>query len=175
MLLMGDEFQRSQGGNNNPYCQDNEISWLNWGGGRDPSLLVFLQNLSRLRRSHLDFHRKKFFTGKAANDSELKDIYWLAPDGREMTIEDWFEPQRQTLGLQVGNHGDAKERILLLISAAAEPVEFQLDPAFPCLGFRAIFSSTEPEGFYSAPPLLSLKPGGSFCLASRSIVLLEHV
>lgn len=175
MLLMGDEFQRSQSGNNNPYCQDNETSWLSWAGGSDPSLLVFLQNLSRLRRKHLDFHRKNFFTGEAANGTGLKDVYWLAPEGREMTSEDWFEPRRQTAGLQIGNSGDASQRILLLISAAAKTVEFHLDPGFPCLSFKAVFSSAEAEGFYSAAPQLYLKPGGSFCLASRSIVLLEHV
>ena len=91
MLLTGDEFGRTQTGNNNAYCQDNEISWVDWEKideeGR--KLIEFVQRLIRLRHRHIVFHRTRFFSGRIIPGTELKDITWIRPDGKEKGTEDW--------------------------------------------------------------------------------------
>ncbi|WP_248964290.1 glycogen debranching protein GlgX [Sphaerisporangium perillae] len=92
MLSHGDELGRTQGGNNNAYCQDNEISWVDWSDIRENWLLLeFTQRLARLRRDHPVFRRRRFFYGRAVRGSggELTDIAWLTPSGIEMTDGDW--------------------------------------------------------------------------------------
>lgn len=91
MLLAGDEFGRTQKGNNNAYCQDNEISWVNWNGIDEQGwkLLHFVQSLIRLRRQHIVFHRDRFFHGRLIPGTELCDITWLRQDGQEQTEADW--------------------------------------------------------------------------------------
>ncbi|MBE1236716.1 glycogen debranching protein GlgX [Phaeovibrio sulfidiphilus] len=102
MILAGDEFGRSQGGNNNPYCQDNEISWLNWGSidktGRD--LLHMTRWLIHFRRRHPVFHRDRFFHGSPLPGTEnIKDLTWLDANGRErLRPEDWGDPEDRYLG-----------------------------------------------------------------------------
>ena len=90
MLLFGDEIARTQQGNNNAYCQDNEISWLDWRLDRDNrDLLEFVRFLLKLRRDHPIFRRRQFFYGRHIRGSEVKDLAWFRPDGMEMTEEDW--------------------------------------------------------------------------------------
>ncbi len=174
MLLMGDEFARSQGGNNNAYCQDNEVSWLDWSDPKDPQLLSFVRNLLALRRRYDAFRRGTFFTGETLAGRDLKDIYWLAPEGREMSQDDWALRDRRALGLQIGNDAMDRERFLLLFNAAPESLIFRLAPDFPCDGFMPILRSCEPEGLVKKlEPLF--KAGGSFQLDPRSLVLFQHV
>ena len=108
MLLAGDEIGRSQGGNNNAYCQDNEISWTDWkairstdGYGDEHELLDFVRQLIRLRRRHIAFHRQRFFS----SDPQRKDILWLRPDGDEMEQADWENDFARTLAFLL--RGDA--------------------------------------------------------------------
>src|SRR3954452_2781728 len=90
MLLAGDEIRRTQLGNNNAYCQDNEISWLHWElGDREQSLHAFTRRLIELRRAHPVFRRPTFLTGKEQADSGAPDSWWFRPDGRVMTRGDW--------------------------------------------------------------------------------------
>jgi len=88
MLLGGDEIGRTQGGNNNAYCQDNEISWYNWRDA-DWDLFEFAAGLIRLRQAHPVFRRRRFFLGRAIHGIEVGDIGWFRPDGQEMSEEDW--------------------------------------------------------------------------------------
>jgi isoamylase len=88
MLLHGDELGRTQGGNNNAYCQDNEISWIDWSAA-DESLLRFAARLVRLRRDHPVFRRRKFFEGRPIRETHLEDIAWFTPDGVPMSQGDW--------------------------------------------------------------------------------------
>jgi isoamylase len=82
MLCAGDEFCRTQNGNNNAYCQDNEISWLSWEhGARAKSLLIFTQKLLALRRAHPIFRRPKFFEGRPIRGANIKDIMWFSSTG----------------------------------------------------------------------------------------------
>ncbi len=91
MLLGGDEIGRSQGGNNNTYCQDSEIGWIDWGARDEEAeaLLAFTRRLIELRREHIVFRRSRFFTGQTIRGTEIKDVTWLRPDGAEMAEEDW--------------------------------------------------------------------------------------
>ncbi|MGD0634154.1 MAG: glycogen debranching protein GlgX [Beijerinckiaceae bacterium] len=173
MLLMGDECSRTQYGNNNAYCQDNETSWMSWNGKEDPSLPAYTANLIALRKRHEVFRRLDFFSGTVIEETGLKDIYWLAADGREMEGGDWDDPGRQSLGMQIGNHGHLEERILLLFNASADPVDFNLSKDFPCNGFRPVFSSMNSAGLYEHEAEI-LKAGEAFSLSPRSFVLLQH-
>jgi glycogen operon protein len=100
MLLAGDELGRSQGGNNNAYCQDNEISWIDWKLDTDDSALFdFVRELIAFRRAHPSFRRHRFFAGRGIADRDIKDIYWLNPDGSEMSDEQWQHSFARCLGI----------------------------------------------------------------------------
>ena len=94
MILHGDEVGRTQGGNNNVYCQDNETSWIDWSNV-DEGLLEFTRTLTRLRAEHPVFRRRRFFTGEVAANG-VPDIAWLAADGTPMGEDDWTNPNAQT-------------------------------------------------------------------------------
>jgi glycogen operon protein len=90
MISHGDEFGRTQGGNNNVYCQDNEISWVDWAEARHQDVLThFTRQLTQLRAAHPVFRRRRFFTGVPVGDSKVPDIAWLRRDGEAMTEADW--------------------------------------------------------------------------------------
>jgi isoamylase len=135
MLLGGDEFGRSQGGNNNAWCQDNEISWFDWQSG-DRELQAFTEQLIRLRREHPVFRRSAFLTGREVRGSGLPDVWWFRPDGRRMTQKEWQRHDARTLGVflngqEIPSHTQTGEEIvddsfLLLFNAHFEPVTFTL-------------------------------------------------
>jgi isoamylase len=104
MLLAGDEFGHSQGGNNNAYCQDNEISWIDWNGRteRDRAFETFVKAVIKMRRDHPAFQRDSFFTGRPRRGSDRKDIMWNTPAGIEMTGEHWGEDGR-AIGVVFGD------------------------------------------------------------------------
>ncbi len=94
MLVMGDEVGRSQGGNNNAYCQDSEISWFDWDNidDDDGDFLAFVKRMIELRRQHIVLHRSKFFHAEFIPGTEIRDVTWLKPDGSEFAAEDWKDP-----------------------------------------------------------------------------------
>jgi isoamylase len=137
MLLGGDEIGRSQGGNNNGYAQDNEISWFSWDlKRRDRQLLAFTRSLIRLFTLHPVLRRRRFFQGRQIRGSRVKDLTWYAPDGGEMTDEQWQAPGVKTLGVQfagdaIDERGPRGERILddtllIILNADDRPVAFTL-------------------------------------------------
>jgi glycogen operon protein len=174
MLLMGDELSRSQKGNNNAYCQDNEISWMDWQAGArsDPHLLSFVQALAELRKMYRIFCRRNFLSGVILPNG-LKDVYWLASDGHEMTTADWTDPLRRALAVQIGNDAPDGRRLLLLFNAAPEQVLFTLPPDFPSTHWIEVFNTHLPEGLVREAPAI-LKPGGTFELKPSSLVLLRQ-
>jgi glycogen operon protein len=135
MLLGGDELGRTQRGNNNAWCQDNEISWFDWENV-DPDLLEFTKQLIRLRQEHPVFRRKSFLTGREVRGSGLPDVWWFRPDGRRMTQKDWQRQDAHSLGvflngLEIPNlTPDGKDIVddsfLLLFNAYADPITFTL-------------------------------------------------
>jgi glycogen operon protein len=106
MLEMGDELWRTQRGNNNPYCHDSDLTWVDWTPALDSeAMLGYVRQVADLRRRHAAFRRHDFLQGAAANGSRGKDIMWLRPDGREMTAADWSEPRYAALAFRLD--GDA--------------------------------------------------------------------
>lgn len=108
MLVAGDEMGNSQGGNNNAYCQDNEIGWVNWDlDNRDGQLLLFTQRLMEIYHSQPVFHRRRFFHGQTIEGGGSPDIRWYAPTGKQMSSEAWRQDFVRCLGVQLnGNHID---------------------------------------------------------------------
>jgi isoamylase len=98
MLQGGDEIGRTQQGNNNAYCQDNEISWFDWNAA-DQDLIEFTKTLIEFQKKHPVFRRRRFFQGKPIHGSDVKDIAWFTPDGREMTEENWGEGFAKSIGV----------------------------------------------------------------------------
>src|SRR5690606_16850754 len=110
MLSHGDELGRTQRGNNNAYAQDNEISWVNWDlGDRERELLDFTRHVFRIFASNPVFRRRGFFEDKKREDGRAKDISWLRPDGRAMTLEDWQTPKNRAIGMLI--YGDAADDV----------------------------------------------------------------
>ena len=103
MLLAGDEIGRIQRGNNNAYCQDNEISWVDWAGA-DTDLLQFTRGLIALRRDHPNFRRRRWFHGRAIHGSGVTDIAWFAPDGKPMSEDHWAERDAKALCVFLNGH-----------------------------------------------------------------------
>jgi glycogen operon protein len=100
MILAGDELGHTQGGNNNAYCQDNEITWLNWNlNERHRKLLQFSQFLVKLRHEQPVFQRRRFFHGKPIEGAAAADIVWLNTDGSEMTTDAWNSSFVRCLGV----------------------------------------------------------------------------
>ena len=139
MLLAGDELRRTQRGNNNAYCQDNELSWLDWAvDERGQGLLEFTKRLLRLRAEHPVFRRSAFLTGEARQGSGAPDVWWFRPDGRRMTQTDWSRGDAFTLGaflngseiptLTADGEPIADESFIVLFNAWRDPVTFVLPP-----------------------------------------------
>ncbi|MEK8088393.1 glycogen debranching protein GlgX [Thermithiobacillus plumbiphilus] len=135
MITAGDEIGRTQQGNNNAYCQDNEISWVNWDlCAEDESLLNFVQRLIQLRKTHPVFHRRNFFQGRMIKGAGVKDIIWLNPAGQEMSDEEWNLSFARSLGVFLaGKHMHESDRwgqqvskgnFLLLLNAHHEEIPF---------------------------------------------------
>ena len=104
MIVSGDEIGRTQGGNNNAYCQDNEISWLHWEDA-DQELLEFTRKLIHFRKNHPVFRRRRWFQGQPVQTSGLEDIAWFLPEGTEMTEENWRHDFAKSLGVFLNGHG----------------------------------------------------------------------
>ncbi len=135
MLLAGDELGRTQRGNNNAYCQDNEISWVDWEMAQNAAgLLGFTRALAALRREHPVFRRRRFFRGDRDGDGHLADIAWLTPSGREMGDEDWNAPAARAMMVflngdaitEPGPHGERvrDDSFLIMFSADDQAVDF---------------------------------------------------
>jgi glycogen operon protein len=155
MLSHGDELGRTQRGNNNAYCQDNELSWIDWTAAREHEVLTeFTAALAALRRAHPVFRRQRFFQGRRIRGSSVDDIAWLRPDGRHMTEEDWTADQPPTIAIFLNGRGIPDrnamgERIiddsfLLLINAHHEPVMFALPPKSYGRGWEIVVDTADP-------------------------------
>jgi isoamylase len=179
MLLGGDEFGRPQKGNNNAYCQDNEISWFDWQRA-DTQLFEFTRRLIQLRKDHPVFRRPKFFQGRRIRGSEIKDVMWFNPGGSEMSDENWASPFVRCLGMLLS--GDAvdvvnfegepirDETFLVLINAHFETIPFLL-PGSEHLEWELMLDTNEENGFLATPRKFS--SGEDVDLADRSACLLK--
>jgi glycogen operon protein len=136
-MLGGDELGHSQDGNNNTYCQDNELTWIDWElDERQKQFLDFTRKLLFIRRSQPVLHRRKFFLGRAIRGSEIKDISFFNPSGQEMSDEDWNSGFVKCLGVRLAGDliNDENERgepivgetLLMLLNGHWEPIPFTL-------------------------------------------------
>jgi isoamylase len=182
MLLAGDELGRTQGGNNNAYCQDNEVSWVDWdlaGGPAAP--LEFACDLASFRREHPVFRRRRFFRGDAGGDG-LADIAWLTPSGQAMADQDWNTPYARAM--MVFLNGDAitepgprgepvrDDSFLILLSAHNEPVTFTLPG--PKFGRRWSVTLDTAAGHAAENGADKYRPGGQIELAGHSMMVLRR-
>jgi len=143
MLLMGDEIGRSQFGNNNGYCQDTEMSWLNWGedGDQEVAFRDFTAGLVRLRQELGIFHLPRFLHGDPLNGQDgAKDICWLRPDGEEMNDDDWHAVDPKVLGMVLA---DGDTRALVFFNALEEAMTFNLCDPLASMPSSVLFETAE--------------------------------
>jgi isoamylase len=178
MLLAGDEYGRSQRGNNNAYCQDNELSWFDWDWSDEQhSLFEFTRKLLRIRAAHPALHRSKFFQQRSIHGTDLSDLLWFRHDGVPLSTEDWQNPATQSLGMFLAGRGidDVDEQgrplvddnLLLLINAS----EIDLPFTIPVLNavrepWRMLVDTADDRAE------LSCEPGETLQLPAHSLKLL---
>jgi isoamylase len=177
MLLGGDEFGRSQGGNNNAWCQDNEISWFDWSVA-DADLQDFTRRAIRLRQSEPVFRRRDFLVGGELLGSGLPDVVWLRPDGEEMTDGDWERDDAHALGVflngqEIPTHDRDGNQVtggsfLIFFNAHWDPIEFRVAER---LGRRW---STELHTDAEIDPARTFSPGESVSVQGRSLLVLRR-
>jgi isoamylase len=169
MMVAGDELGRTQHGNNNAYCQDNETNWLDWSSA-DRQFCRFVQNLIALRRAHPVFRRSEFFDGDHVDGGAARDIVWLAPGGREMTESDWDSPELHALGVRYAADPARGQACacLLLMNAADAAESFRLPDASPGAAWRLIVNTAD----NGEPAQTRHAKGESLALEGHSLVLL---
>ncbi len=180
MLLGGDEIGRTQGGNNNAYCQDNEISYYDWSlRDENIELLGFTRKLMEFRREHPNFRRRKWFEGRDLWGTGLSDIGWFNPDGTEMTQEQWDDDFAKTIGVflngeEIPSPGPRGERItddsfLLLFNAHSEAMDFTIPTGDWGEAWEVVID-TRDHAFETAPHTHKAgeKPRGDRALGRRA-------
>ncbi len=181
MLCAGDEMGRTQRGNNNAYCQDNEISWLNWLlTPEQGALLDVTRRMVHLRRDHPALRRRKFFEGRGLNGAADKDVTWLDPDGREMSGARWADPEVRTLGAliagnaidEVDEHGMpvTDDTFLLLMNAGAAAVPFVLPETDSGDAWALVVDTAD-----DSPAAAAFPPGSSYALNGHALAVLQVV
>jgi isoamylase len=185
MLVAGDEMGRSQRGNNNAYCQDDETSWLDWDLGPEwRSLLDLARRLVHLRRRHPVLRQRLFFTGQPGHPEGVQDLGWFHPEGHEMTPADWFSPGQAIgmylSGLDIRQRGPRGERVvddtfLLLLHAGDEPLTFTL-PGEPWASFFEVVVDTSLDDDPGACEGVRFAGDADVLMPPRSTLLLraEH-
>jgi glycogen operon protein len=183
MLLAGDEMGRTQNGNNNAYCQDNEICWVDWDlDSDDQGLLDYVCELIRLRKEHPVFRRRNFFQGRRIKGASVKDISWLRPDGKEMTDKEWSHSFARSLGLLLNGdaieeqdergrtiHGDS---FVLLLNSHHKPIAFHMPRDFGIARWEVVLDTSFSDG--RRPDRRHYLTGESYPLEARSTALLHQ-
>ncbi len=181
MICGGDEIGRTQHGNNNAYCQDNEISWFNWDiSSEEQALFTFTSALIMLRAAHPVFRRRQFFQGRSIYGADIKDLSWFRPDGQEMTEDDWNQGYVRCLGVRLaGDRIEEKDHLgnpilddtfLLLMNAHHEPIEFTL-PTPPANVPWQLVLDTVQDVIPANAPLIT--EGNRYDLKGRSLAVMQ--
>ncbi len=180
MLLAGDEIGRTQRGNNNAYCQDNETSWLDWSS-IDKAMLDYTCALIALRRNHPVFRRKSWFTGRPLRPKQNKDIGWFKPDGTEMSSEDWSAGFAKSLGIYLNGRGipdldTSGKRIVddtfyVILNAHYEPLDFVIPERGWARSWQRILDTA--QGFIQDDARFSA--GVTLRVEARSAVVLRRL
>lgn len=180
MLLGGDEFGRTQRGNNNTYCQDNELAWMDWNSrDRHASLLTFTQRLLTFRRQHPVFCRRDWFQGRAIHGSGIHDIGWYDPAGDDISDEDWQAGDAKAIAVFLNGQEirtpDAQgnrvvdDSFLICFNAQGETETFAIPPALGDRPWQLVIDTKLEAGFLDPPRSL---PGETLVVGARSLVLL---
>jgi glycogen operon protein len=180
MIYAGDAMGHSQNGNNNAYCQDNDLSWLKWElTAEDRDLFAFVQRMINLRKRHPVFRRRHFFQGRPIKGETVKDVLWLNFKGQEMNEEEWRDPSVHCLGMFLSGQGlnetdergrkRSDENFLLLLNAYHLDIEFTL-PEFRPGGRWSAWMDTSREG--GLRPVDSYDAGAIYPVQARSMVVL---
>ena len=180
MLLHGDEVARSQGGNNNAYCQDNETSWMSWERTPEQAeMLEWFRRVVRFRKEHSVLRRRHYFSGRPIRGAGNKDITWLRPGGEEMSDDDWEDHGVRALSVWLAGaaadlydeHNDliVGDTVLLLFNMEDEPVRFRLAPTAERISWALMFDTSRPQATPEQIPSL-----GRYELASRSVAVFRH-
>ncbi|MDD5462260.1 MAG: glycogen debranching protein GlgX [Methylococcales bacterium] len=181
MLLAGDEMGRTQLGNNNAYCQDNEISWVNWDlQSEEQELLAFVQRLIHFREQHPVFHRQHFFQGRPIKGAGIRDIIWLNPNGEEMGQDEWNQSLAYCLGVFLGGEAlDERDEhdmpihdndFLLLLNAHNEAITFTLPSYKTNIRWQLVLDTNEPDA-----PGHDYLSGENYVLNSHALALLNQI
>ncbi len=182
MLQAGDEMGRAQNGNNNAYCQDNKITWLNWNLDESrEQLLEFTRLMTRLFHEHPVLRRRKFFQGRRIRGSEVRDLVWFRADGEEMTEDDWNNPLAHSIALrlagdaidEVDDHGAhiIDDTLLIVMSAEAGPITFTL-PTYPSdVEWELIVDTRFPSG--RPAKRVARRGGAEYGMEARSLALFK--
>ncbi|MCD6049879.1 MAG: glgX [Verrucomicrobia bacterium] len=176
MLCAGDEYGRTQKGNNNAYCQDNEISWLDWNRDEDAERFSkFVEQLIQFRQQHPIFRRLHFFSGRLLRGTNMRDVKWLNTKGRKMTDAEWNGDYMRCLGVFLSGYcEDAQGNLmqddffLICLNAHHEPVDFTL-PAGIKTGWEMVINTAFEEGFVEKGE----EPSGKITLEGRSLCVLR--
>jgi glycogen operon protein len=178
MIRAGDELSQTKHGNNNTYCQDNELTWLKWDlDDREKGFLRFVQECTRIWREQPAFQRRNFFLGRAIRGSEIKDISWFEPSGCEMSDDAWNAPFIRCLGVRLAGHllNDRDEQgrpvagdtlLLLLLNAHWEEISFRLPDLHDNEVWQTLVDTADPEARRRSIP-----GGVNYTLYGRSLIL----
>jgi isoamylase len=181
MICGGEEYGRTQQGNNNAYCQDNEISWFNWNWSeKEHELFEFTRKLIKIRRDFPVLHRRKFFQGRRIRGTDIQDIHWVRPDGEDMTEEEWNTSFVRVLGMLLNGqvmdeYNEKGERLkddvlLLLTNSHFEEIPFRLPGKVGEPDWEILVDTYDP----TQPQAYNLSCGEVFDLKPRSFVLLRQ-
>jgi glycogen operon protein len=168
MLLMGDEVGRTQQGNNNAYCQDNKIAWMDWAdiGDSDRAFMEFVGALVKIRKRYRLLRSTRFMHGEPVDDGGTRSVVWFRPDGKEMEPASWSDPAAKVVGLLLS---DATTRLLILVNAYHETIPFKL----PDSGLASAWQVRVDAGAgYIDPPGRRYAAGLAIELEGRSLLLL---
>ena len=184
MICHGDELGRTQGGNNNGYCQDNEITWVNWAEA-DTELLEFAQKISALRAEHPIFRRRRFFNGRPVRQrgsAGVPDISWFRPDGSEMNDEDWDSGFGKSVAVYLNGHGipDLDPRgqrvtddsFVVCFNAHHEPIEFTVPPSEFGNSWQPVIDTAAAADNETAEPVAA---EATLKVGARAIVVLQAI
>ena len=183
MICHGDELGRTQGGNNNGYCQDNEITWIDWERA-DSALQQFAESVAGLRAAHPVFRRRRFFNGRPVRQrgsEALPDISWFRPDGSEMSDEDWDSGFGKSVAVYLNGQGipdlDTRgqrvidDSFVLCFNAHHEPIEFTLPPNEFGPAWQPVIDTAAGPG--ETDEAAVIKAGGPVRVESRAMVVLR--
>jgi glycogen operon protein len=170
MLLSGDEVLRSQQGNNNGYCQDNELSWFDWNlVKKNGEMLDFVKQMIALRRRHPSLRRRRrFLTGRPARGQELPDISW---HGRKLHRPPWEDPQARLLAFTLAGVAEGEAHLHVMINLSSEAVEMEV-PLLMGVSWQRVVDTARPLPGGEASPLPG-KIGRAYGVKPRSVVVLE--